>query len=443
MGEKILELLEKKDYSQLKKLLEEENFSDISEVLNELPKEQAAIVFRLLNKDDSAEVFSRLEPDMQEDLINTMSDQELSGIMNDLFLDDAADLVSEMPSNIVKRLLKNTNAANRKYINEILKYPEDSAGSLMNPEYISLKEDMTVRQAFDRIRERGNEAETINTLYVLDPSRKLVGVVSVRDLLLAKMTDKISEVMEDNVIAIPTTTDKEEVAKMFDKYDYQIMPVVDNEDRLVGIITIDDAMDVAIEEHEEDFEIMAGVIPSEDSYFKTSVFQHAKNRIVWLLVLMLSAIFTGTILTKYEESFAVMPILVSFIPMIMDTGGNSGSQASTMIIRGLATDEIETKDVLKVWFKEIRIALIVGVVLAVVNGLRIWIQYKNPLLALVLALTIFFTICVAKSLGCFLPILAKALKLDPAIMASPMLTTIVDALSLIVYFTIATLILKL
>ena len=431
MEEKIVELLEKKDYSQLKKFLEEANFSDVSEVLNELPKEQAAIVFRLLNKDDSAEVFSRLEPDMQEDLINAMSDQELSGIMNDLFLDDAADLVSEMPSDIVKRLLKNTNADNRKYINEILKYPEDSAGSLMNPEYISLKEDMTVRQSFDRIRERGSEAETINTLYVLDPSRKLVGVVSVRDLLLARMTDKISEVMEDNVITIPTTTDKEEVAKMFDKYDFQIMPVVDNEDRLVGIITIDDAMDVAIEEHEEDF------------YFKTSVFQHAKNRIVWLLVLMLSAIFTGTILTRYEESFAVMPILVSFIPMIMDTGGNSGSQASTMIIRGLATDEIETKDVLKVWFKEIRIALIVGAVLAIVNGIRIWIQYKNPMLAVVLALTIFFTICLAKSLGCFLPILAKTLKLDPAIMASPMLTTIVDALSLTVYFTIATVILRL
>ncbi|MBQ5755815.1 MAG: magnesium transporter, partial [Erysipelotrichaceae bacterium] len=370
MEEKIVEFLEKKDYSQLKKFLEEANLSDVSEILNELPKDKAVIVFRLLNKDDSAEVFSRLEPDMQEDLINAMSDQELSGIMNDLFLDDAADLVSEMPSDIVKRLLKNTNVANRKYINEILKYPEDSAGSLMNPEYISLKEDMTVRQSFDRIRERGNEAETINTLYVLDPSRKLVGVVSVRDLLLARMTDKISEVMEDNVITIPTTTDKEEVAKMFDKYDYQIMPVVDKEDRLVGIITIDDAMDVAIEEHEEDFEIMAGVIPSEDSYFKTSVFQHAKNRIVWLLVLMLSAIFTGTILTRYEEAFAVMPILVSFIPMIMDTGGNSGSQASTMIIRGLATDEIETKDVLKVWFKEIRIALIVGAVLAVVNGGR-------------------------------------------------------------------------
>ena len=437
MQEKIINYVERNDLIGLKNYLLELNDADISECLDDLPEEDAAVVFRLLDKDKAANVFSRMESDTQEKLVNILSDQEIGEIVNKLFIDDAVDLVSEMPANLVTRILQNTDSSKRSYINAILQYPEDSAGSLMTIEYEDVYMDMTVQDAFDRIRKTGMGKETVYIVYVLDNERHLVGLVSVRKLLLSDPEAKISDIMERKVVTINTHLDKEDVARMFDKYDYIAMPVVDSENRMVGIITIDDALDVMSEENEEDFEIMAAMSPSEDSYFKTSVWDHTKHRIVWLLVLMLSATITGTILTHYENAFASVPILVSFIPMIMDTGGNCGSQSSTMIIRGLATGEIELRDVLKVWFKEARIALLVGVILAVVNGVRIMLMYDNPLLAAVTGVTLVFTVILAKSLGCLLPMAAKRLKLDPAIMASPLITTVVDTCSMLIYFNVA------
>ena len=437
MQEKIINYVERNDLIGLKNYLLELNDADISECLDDLPEEDAAVVFRLLDKDKAANVFSRMESDTQEKLVNILSDQEVGEIVNKLFIDDAVDLVSEMPANLVTRILQNTDSSKRSYINAILQYPEDSAGSLMTIEYEDVYMDMTVQDAFDRIRKTGMGKETVYIVYVLDNERHLVGLVSVRKLLLSDPEAKISDIMERKVVTINTHLDKEDVARMFDKYDYIAMPVVDSENRMVGIITIDDALDVMSEENEEDFEIMAAMSPSEDSYFKTSVWDHTKHRIVWLLVLMLSATITGTILTHYENAFASVPILVSFIPMIMDTGGNCGSQSSTMIIRGLATGEIELRDVLKVWFKEARIALLVGVILAVVNGARIMLMYDNPLLAAVTGVTLVFTVILAKSLGCLLPMAAKKLKLDPAIMASPLITTVVDTCSMLIYFNVA------
>ena len=437
MQEKIINYVERNDLIGLKNYLLELNDADISECLDDLPEEDAAVVFRLLDKDKAANVFSRMESDTQEKLVNILSDQEVGEIVNKLFIDDAVDLVSEMPANLVTRILQNTDSSKRSYINAILQYPEDSAGSLMTIEYEDVYMDMTVQDAFDRIRKTGMGKETVYIVYVLDNERHLVGLVSVRKLLLSDPEAKISDIMERKVVTINTHLDKEDVARMFDKYDYIAMPVVDSENRMVGIITIDDALDVMSEENEEDFEIMAAMSPSEDSYFKTSVWDHTKHRIVWLLVLMLSATITGTILTHYENAFASVPILVSFIPMIMDTGGNCGSQSSTMIIRGLATGEIKLRDVLKVWFKEVRIALLVGVILAVVNGVRIMLMYDNPLLAMVTGVTLVFTVILAKSLGCLLPMAAKKLKVDPAIMASPLIITVVDTCSMLIYFNVA------
>ena len=373
----------------------------------------------------------------QEMLVELMSDSELASIISKLYVDDAADLIEELPANLVTKVLKNTSATKRKTINEILKYPEDSAGSIMTTEYVDLHKNDTVKDAFDRIRKIGLKKETVYTCYVIDSDRHLLGVTTVKDLLMEDYETKLVDVMEENVITVSTTEDKEEVSKMFDKYDFLALPVIDSENRLVGIVTIDDAFDVMSEESEEDFEKMAAMAPSEDVYLKEPIFRQYKNRIVWLLILMLSSIVTGKIITNYESAFASVPLLVSFIPMIMDTGGNCGSQASTMIIRALATDEIETRDVFKAWWKEIRIALLVGVTLGIVNGARIALQYHDLSLALVIAITLMFTACIAKSLGCLLPIGAKALKLDPAYMASPMITTIVDACSLAIYFNIA------
>ncbi len=442
MLEKIIEYIANNDLTGLKAYLQELNDADISECLDELSKEDVALVFRLLNKEQAASVFSRMESDTQEKLVEILSDSEIGEIVNKLFIDDAVELVNEMPANLVTRILQNTDKSKRGYINKILQYPEDSAGSLMTIEYEEVLENMTVRDAFEKIRETGMGKETVYIVYVLDLQRHLIGVTTVRRLLLSKMDTLISDIMETNVITINTHQDKEEVARMFDKYDFIAMPVVDLENRMVGIITIDDALDVMSEENEEDFEIMAAMSPSEDSYFKTSVWEHTKNRIVWLLILMLSATITGSIITHYQNAFASLPILVSFIPMIMDTGGNCGSQSSTMIIRGLATGEIELKDVLKVWFKETRIALLVGLILAVVTGVRVVIQYQNPLLALVLGITLICTVVLAKSLGCTLPMLAKKLKLDPAIMASPLITTVVDTTSILIYFNVAVLFLS-
>ena len=435
--EKIIELLKNNNFSELKLLLADMNQADISEIIDELDKEDAAIVFRLLNKDEAADVFSRMESDTQERLVEAMTDDEIRDVISKLYLDDAADLIEEMPANLVKRILANTSNDKRTAINELLKYPEDSAGSIMTTEFVDLKENMTVSEAFDRIRKIGKDKETIYTLYVVDDQRHLVGVLTVKELLLAEKDAGVSGLMEDNVIEINTLMDKEDVAKMFDKYDFLAMPVVDSEKRLVGIVTVDDAMDVMQDEASEDFEIMAAVTPSDDSYFDMSVIEHTKHRIVWLLILMLSATITGSIITNYEEAFASIPILVSFIPMLMDTGGNCGSQASTLVIRGLATGEIETKDVFRVWFKEIRVAILVGIILAVVNGVRIAIQYDDILLALVIGITLILTVILSKALGCILPLAAKKLNLDPAIMASPLITTVVDTCSILIYFNVA------
>ena len=437
MVEKIIELLSQNNYKELKALLRESNEADVAECLNELEKEDLAIVFRLLNKDEAADIFARMDDGSQEMLVELMSDSELASIISKLYVDDAADLIEELPANLVTKVLKNTSATKRKTINEILKYPEDSAGSIMTTEYVDLHKNDTVKDAFDRIRKIGLKKETVYTCYVIDSDRHLLGVTTVKDLLMEDYETKLVDVMEENVITVGTTEDKEEVSKMFDKYDFLALPVIDSENRLVGIVTIDDAFDVMSEESEEDFEKMAAMAPSEDVYLKEPIFRQYKNRIVWLLILMLSSIVTGKIITNYESAFASVPLLVSFIPMIMDTGGNCGSQASTMIIRALATDEIETRDVFKAWWKEIRIALLVGVTLGIVNGARIALQYHDFSLALVIAITLMFTACIAKSLGCLLPIGAKALKLDPAYMASPMITTIVDACSLAIYFNIA------
>ena len=436
--EEIKELIENKQFTQLKKELKEMKSADISEILDELDKEQAVILFRLLSKEKAGMAFSYMETDMREKMIKDLTDTELKNILDELFMDDTVDLIEEMPSNVVTRILRNVDKNDRKIINELLKYPEDSAGSIMTTEFIDLKENMTIEQALDRIRQIGTDSETIYTCYVLGRNRKLQGIISIKELLLAKEDTLIADNMETNIISVNTLEDKEEVAKKFDKYDLYALPVVDNENRLVGIVTVDDAINVLQDEAEEDFEKMAAMAPTEESYFETSVFKHAKNRIVWLLILMLSSAITGTIITNYENAFATVPLLVAFIPMLMDTGGNCGSQSSTLIIRGLATDELEVKDVFKILWKEIRIAVIVGISLAVINGLRIFAQYKNLQLACTVGLSITTTVILSKSIGCLLPLLAKKLKLDPAIMAAPLITTIVDILSVLVYFNIAT-----
>lgn len=442
MLEKVFELLSQGNFKELKVLLNESNESDVAECLDELSKEDLAIVFRLLKKDEAVDIFSYMSSDTQEKLIETLSDQEVATIVSKLYIDDAADLIDELPANLVSKVLQNASPTKRKAINEILKYPEDSAGSIMTVEYVDIKSGLTVKECFDRIRRIGLNKETVYTLYVVDADRRLIGVTTVKELLMRDYDTCINEFMEDNVITVTTNEDKEEVAKMFDKYDFLALPVVDNENRLVGIVTVDDAMDVMSEENEEDFEIMAAMTPSEDDYLKESVITQYKNRIVWLLILMLSSIITGKIISNYEITFSAIPLLVSFIPMLMDTGGNCGSQASTMVIRALATDEIEPKDVLKVWWKEVRIAVMCGATLGVVNGIRIFIQYHDLGIAIVIACTLFLTAILAKSLGCFLPMLAKAVKLDPAYMASPLITTITDACSLAIYFNIALMILN-
>ena len=436
--EEIKELLEQKKFNELKNKLKEMKSADISALLDELDKESVIKVFRILSKEKAGMTFSYMESDRREKLIQDLTDAELKSVMDELFMDDTVDLIEEMPSNIVPKILKAVSKADRKVINELLKYPEDSAGSMMTTEFIDLKEDMTVEDALQRIRDIGTDSETIHTCYVLNSNRVLQGIINIKDILLADKNTVIKDIMETNIISVNTTDDQEDVAKKFDKYDFYALPVVDTENRLVGIITVDDAINVLREEISEDFEKMAAIQPNEEGYFETSVFKHAKNRILWLLILMLSSAITGGIITEYENAFAAVPLLVAFIPMIMGTGGNCGSQSSTLIIRGLATDEINLKDIFKVLWKEIRVSVIVGIVLAIVNGIRIMIQYKDLQLAIVIGLTLIGTVTLAKMLGCLLPLLAKKLKLDPAIMAAPLITTLVDIFSILVYFQIAT-----
>lgn len=437
MEEEVIKLINERKFNDLKKYLQSVNSADLPSLFEELSPENSLIVYRVLSKEKAAEAFAEFDPDIQERLINNFSDKELKNVIDELFMDDTVDLIEEMPSNVVKRILKNIDPNDRKTINELLNYPEDSAGSIMTTEFIDLKENMTVSQALQKIKKIGLEKETIYNCYVLNSHRKIRGIIDLKALVIADDDAVIKDIMETNVITVSTLEDQEVVAKMFDKYNFLALPVVDKEDRLVGIVTIDDAMDVLQDEVAEDFEKMAAMTPNEDTYFKTSVFKHAKNRIVWLLVLMISATFTGTIITHYEEAFAALPILVAFIPMIMDTGGNCGSQSSTLIIRGLAVDEIELSDFFKALWKEIRVALLVGFVLAVANGTRIYIQYRDLRLSVVIGLTLIATVCMAKTLGCCLPMLSKKLKLDPAIMAAPLITTVVDTCSVLVFFKIA------
>ena len=443
MLEEVKVLLEERKFSKLKKYLEDLNSADIPSLFEELEEEELIIVYRLLEKEPAAEVFSELDSDLQEKLISYLTDKELKDVIDELFMDDTVDLIEEMPANVVKRILKHINKEDRKTINELLRYPEDSAGSIMTTEFIDLKENMLVEEAFKEIKKDCVNTETIYSLYVLSLTRKIIGVIDLKTLLLANPKDKIRDIMDENVIKVNTHDDKEEVAKLFDKYNEYAIPVVDNEERLVGIVTIDDAIDVMQEEVEEDFEKMAAVMPSEDTYLKTSVFTHTKNRIIWLLVLMLSSAFTGMILTSYEEAFAALPLLVSFIPMIMGTGGNCGSQASTLVIRGMAVEEIKLKDFLKVIWKEARVGFLIGIGLFLVNAIRIYIQYKDLMLCLVLGLTLLGTVLIAKIIGAILPMIAKKLKQDPAIMAAPFITTIVDLCSMMIYFKIATMLLGL
>ena len=438
--DEITKLLEEKKYNVLKEKLKEINSADIPPLLEELDKESVVKLFRILPKEQAGEAFSYMEPYMKEKLIQDLTDAELKGILNELFMDedDTVDLIEEMPSNVVKKILKVVNAKDRKIINELLQYPEDSAGSIMTTEFIDLKETMTVEQALQRIRDIGIDSETIYNCYVLNRNRVLLGMINIKEILISKKEQIIKDLMTTNVISVNTLEDQEDAAKIFDKYDMYALPVVDTENRLVGIITVDDAINVLQDETAEDFEKMAAMSPNEKGYFETSVFKHAKNRIVWLLVLMLSSAITGGIITNYEEAFAAVPLLVAFIPMIMGTGGNCGSQSSTLIIRGLATDEIELKDLFKALWKEFRVSIIVGVVLAIVNGIRIMIQYNDLQLAIVIGLTLIATVALSKALGCLLPMFAKKLKLDPAIMATPLITTLVDIFSILVYFQIAT-----
>lgn len=441
--EKVEKLIEEKKFNDLRIYLEDVNSADFPSMLEELNEEQTLLIYRLLSKEKAAEVFAELDSDIQEKLLNALTDKELKSVVDELFMDDTVDLIEEMPSNVVKRILKNIDKADRKVVNELLNYPEDSAGSIMTTEFIDLKENMTVDDAFAKIKQIGLQKETVYNCYVLSLDRKIKGFIDIKDLLVAERTDLLKDIMDDNVITVNTLEDQETVAKMFDKYNMFALPVVDKEERLVGIVTIDDAIDVLQDENTEDFEKMAAMLPNEDSYFKTSVFTHAKNRIVWLLVLMVSSILTGTIITKYENAFAAVPVLVAFIPMLMDTGGNCGSQSSTLIIRGMAMDEIKLKDFFKAIWKEIRVAILVGLVLALFQGIRISIQYHDVKLASVVSFSIIGTVMMSKVLGCVLPMAAKKLKLDPAIMAAPLITTIVDTCSVLLFFNIATMILNL
>lgn len=436
--ERLVQLAEEKQYRQLKEALLEFPAVDVAAFMEELDSERTVIVFRMLPKDLAMDVFAELPVENQQHIINSITDQELSEIMEELYVDDAVDMVEELPAAVVRRVLKSTTPDTRKLINQFLNYPENSAGSIMTAEYVGLKKTMTVEECFAYIRKHAVDSETIYTCYVMDEGRHLDGVVTVKDLLMNPYETKVGDIMDTHVIKAYTTEDQEQVADTMNKYDLLSLPVVDSEDRLVGIVTVDDVMDVMEEEATEDFEKMAAMLPSEKPYLKTGVFQLAKNRIPWLLILMLSSTITGGILLKYENAFAAVPLLVSFVPMLMDTGGNCGSQSSTMIIRGMAVGEIAVTDILKVVWKEVRVGMLVGAVLSLVNFIRLMLQYPgNTMICLTVVLSLFCTVVAAKTIGCVLPIAAKTLKMDPAIMASPLITTIVDAVSLMVYFDLA------
>lgn len=436
--EELMQLVRERQFRRLKEVVVEMNEQDIAEFIEELDSEKKVVVFRMLPKELSSEVFACLEPEDQQHIINSIGDIELKYIIEDLYVDDAVDMMEELPANVVKRVLKIATPETRNLINQFLNYPDNSAGSIMTAEYVGLKQRMTVEEAFAYIRKHGVDKETIYTCYVMDSKRTLEGVVTVKDLLMNSYETVLRDIMDTHVIKAVTTDDQEDVLEKFTKYDLLSLPVVDQENRLVGIVTVDDIVDVMEQEATEDFEKMAAMTPSERPYLKTGVLQLAKNRILWLMILMVSSMVTGGILAKYENAFALIPLLVTFIPMLTDTGGNAGSQSSTLIIRGMAVGEIEPSDILQVIWKELRVGVVVGVILGLVNYIRLVIMYPgSEMICLTVVLSLFATVLLAKTIGCVLPIMAKVLKLDPAIMAAPLITTIVDAFSLVIYFQLA------
>ncbi len=447
--EKLSSLYKSKNYSEIKKILTEFNPADIAVIFDEFSIEQRILFFRLLPKEEAAETFVELDNDTQEMLIHAFSDNELREVIDELYLDDTVDIIEEMPATIVKRILKNTDSQTRASINTLLKYPEDSAGSIMTPEFVDLKKTNTVEDAIKRIRRTGVDKETIYTCYVTDESRHLIGVITVKELLLHDNDDKIEELMETNIIYINTHDDQETAANLLSKYDFLALPVVDMENRLVGIITVDDAMDVLVDENTEDIQKMNAIVPNEKPYLKMGIFETWKSRIMWLLFLMVSATFTSMILNAFEDKLSALIVLTSFIPMLTGTSGNSGGQASAVIVRALSLNEIDFKDIFKVMWKEFRVGLVCGITLAAVNFVKIWFVDRTLLgmdgitieVDLVISLTLVIEIIFAKMVGCAFPILAKKMKLDPAVISSPFITTVMDALSLLIYFGFATAIL--
>ena len=452
LQEELISLIESKKFQQLKQILSEINPADIALFLEELEEKDLPVVFRILPKELAAEVFVEMQSDSQEFLISKFNDKELKSMLDELFMDDAVDIIEEMPASVATRILSQADAATRKVINQLLAYPDDSAGSIMTTEYIDLKKSMTVADAFERIRKRGVDSEMIYTCYVTDARRHLLGIVSVKDLLLNDTGATISDIMEENVIYANTHDNKEDVAALFEKYDFMALPVVDNENRLIGIVTVDDAIDVIQEAATEDIEKMAAISPTDKPYLKTGVFSTFKSRIFWLLILMISATFTGAIISSFEEKLTFVPALIAFIPMLMNTAGNGGSQSSVTVIRALSLGDVEFSDIFRVIWKELRVALICSTALSVVNFIKMYlIDYlifhnfdpnRQIQEILVVSITLFIAIIVAKVVGSVLPIIAKKLGADPAVMASPFITTIVDAVSLIVYFNVAVLILN-
>ncbi|MGF6907061.1 magnesium transporter [Fusobacterium sp. PH5-44] len=435
----ILELLKQNKITEIRNILSDINPVDMAEFCDELSSEQALKFFRILPKNESAEVFSYLSSEKQQEIIENITDNELKFIIDDMFLDDAVAVIEEMPANIVDRILRTSSPTTRKLINQFLQYPENSAGSVMTVEYIALKSTYTIEEAIDYIKRFEVDSVAYDICYVIDKTRKLIGSITLKALLFADAALPVIDVMESNVVCATTTVDQEEVAELFRKYDLTSMPVVDNEERLVGIITIDDIVDVIDRENTEDFHKMAAMKPSDEEYLKESIFSLAKHRIIWLLVLMLSATVTGKIIRGYEEVLSSVAVLAAYIPMLMDTGGNSGSQSATLIIRGIALGEIELKDIWKIIFKELRVSTLVGFTLAIVNFIRISaFDNVSKDINLVVCITLFFTVILAKVVGGVLPVFAKACKLDPAIMASPLITTIVDAGALLLFFTLST-----
>ena len=447
MEEQIIEMIEGKKFGLLKETLSQMNPADLAPIFEEITEKDIPVIFRILPKELAAEVFVEMDSDMQQFLIEAFSDKELREVMDELFMDDTVDIIEEMPANVAKRILKQTNATTRKMINQLLAYPDDSAGSIMTTEYIDLEKNMTVDEAFDRIRKIGFESESIYTCYVTDRRRKLLGIVSVKDLLLNPKDCFIDDIMDENIIFANTLDDKEDVALQFEKYDLLAIPVVDKENRLVGIVTVDDAIDVMQEEASEDIEKMAAILPSEKTYLKTGVLETFKARIPWLLFLMISATFTGAIISSFESKLTACLALIAFIPMLMGTGGNSGSQSSVTVIRAISLGDIDFSDIFRVIWKELRVSVVCGVVLGVVNFVKmylvdyLWLNNFDPGIEIMeiiaVCLTLVIVVIVAKLVGTILPIVAKRFGFDPAVMASPLVTTILDAVSLIIYFSIA------